>query len=130
MTCPKCSGPLAMLFTSTYCPKCEAKDPALDKTVGPIQCAQLDGTLFVGSDGELWIWKSGVAIRITQDSIHGPVVGFAVLDDCNGMGMTLSVLRARPGDIYVSRILHFGMYGMLHNASPRQWSKPVTVERI
>jgi len=36
MTCPTCNGPMAALFTSTYCPACEAKASAPKADRAPV----------------------------------------------------------------------------------------------
>jgi hypothetical protein len=63
MTCPKCSGALAMLFTSTYCPKCEAKEPA--QSVAYDHPRLPEHRLYVGEDGELWWRHNDISWRIT-----------------------------------------------------------------
>jgi hypothetical protein len=88
MTCPKCSGPLAMLFTSTYCPACEAHEVTVrgdapaptDASIGAVVShpVRADGTLFVGDDGELWWKHSGISWRITTGSAIGPIAHYEV----------------------------------------------------
>jgi hypothetical protein len=76
MTCPKCSGALAMLFTSTYCPKCEAKEPA--QSVAYDHPRLPEHRLYVGEDGELWWRHNDISWRITTGSTIGPIAHYEV----------------------------------------------------
>lgn len=107
MTCPTCNGALAMLFTSTYCPRCEAREPERPGAAKPATAApaMVDGSLFVGSDGELWTWKSGIAWRITTNSNFGPVIAFRMITDARSHRDIVLITRRATSGLLLNEIV-------------------------
>jgi hypothetical protein len=133
-----------MLFTSTYCPACEAKaSPVREVDRGVSGCSQCGGRmyyssrargdglcggcyykanprhLFVGEDGELWFGSSANdAIRVTMPGSLGPVVGFQV-QYSHTLGLGVYVYRRNEHGDRRIEILANTMLPM--DASPRKW---------
>jgi hypothetical protein len=120
MNCPACNGPLAMLFTSTYCPACEKSATETQPASAPYEVVAAD-CLFVGDDGELW-WqrKDGVRLRLTSSSGLGPIISFAVNRSMTSMEMLVHTMRHTMGTGTTHEII--GNLLLPDDVEPKAWS--------
>jgi hypothetical protein len=95
MTCPKCSGPLAMLFTSAYCPKCEAEAAekprdSTDRLVSITVTGTIAHTCGPGGPLSIFVKCTGPSAQITGNTWAGTPTGWVPFEQMRIVGNTIN----------------------------------------